>query len=185
MCQVEPCLLELAAEPAITGHVAPLIGPDLDVFGTKFLPKLPGGGSSTHWHQDNYYFATISAQVLSCGIYLEEADRDNGCLRVVPRSHLRAWSNTSAIRAPTAVGARWRTHRPSIYPCRPAPWSSSRLISCTVPMTTSIPGAPATARPGIVSRAACTSNASRAGSIRTGTRCAAAEAGAPLKGEMA
>lgn len=70
MCQVEPCLLELAAEPAITGHVAPLIGPDLDVFGTKFLPKLPGGGSSTHWHQDNYYFATISAQVLSCGIYL-------------------------------------------------------------------------------------------------------------------
>ena len=89
VCQVEPRLLELAGEPAITDRVAMLLGPDLDVFGTKFFPKLPGGGSSTHWHQDNYYFGTVSEQVLSCGIYLEDADRSNGCLRVVPGSHLK------------------------------------------------------------------------------------------------
>lgn len=88
VCQVEPRLLELAAEPALTERVAALLGPDLDVFGTKFFPKLPGGGSSTHWHQDNFYFGTTSPQVISCGIYLEEADQGNGCLRVVPGSHL-------------------------------------------------------------------------------------------------
>ncbi len=88
VCEVEPRLVALAGEPAITDRVAALIGPDLDVFGTKFFPKLPGGGSSTHWHQDNYYFATTSPQVISCGIYLEDADQGNGCLRVVPGSHL-------------------------------------------------------------------------------------------------
>lgn len=89
VCQVEPRLLELAGEPALLDRVEALLGPDIDVFGTKFFPKLPGGGTSTHWHQDNFYFATVSEQVLSCGIYLEDADRDNGCLRVVPGSHLK------------------------------------------------------------------------------------------------
>ena len=87
VCVVEPRLLELAREPAIVDRVAALVGPDLDVFGTKFFPKL-AGGTSTHWHQDNFYFGTTSDQIISCGIYLQDADLDNGCLQVVPQSHL-------------------------------------------------------------------------------------------------
>ena len=87
VCVVEPRLLELAREPAIVDRVAALAGPDLDVFGTKFFPKL-AGGTSTHWHQDNFYFGTTSDQIISCGIYLQDADLDNGCLQVVPQSHL-------------------------------------------------------------------------------------------------
>ena len=86
VCVAEPRLLALARQPAIVDRVADLLGPDLDVFGTKFFPKL-AGGSSTHWHQDNYYFGTVSDQVLSCGIYLQDADEENGCLQVVPQSH--------------------------------------------------------------------------------------------------
>ena len=87
VCVVAPRILELASEPAILDRVSVLLGPDLDVFGTKFFPKLPGGGTSTHWHQDNYYFGTTSERVVSCGCYLEAANPDNGCLRVVPGSH--------------------------------------------------------------------------------------------------
>ncbi len=87
VCVVAPRILELASEPAILDRVSALLGPDLDVFGTKFFPKLPGGGTSTHWHQDNYYFGTDSRRVVSCAIYLQDADRGNGCLRVVPGSH--------------------------------------------------------------------------------------------------
>ena len=87
VCLAEPRTLELAREPAILERVAALLGPDLDVFGTKFFPKLPNGGTSTHWHQDNFYFGTTSDQVISCGIYLQDADEENGCLRVVPGSH--------------------------------------------------------------------------------------------------
>ncbi len=88
VCVAEPRLQALAAHPQITARAAQLLGAEsLDVFGTKFFPKLAGGGTSTHWHQDNYYFGTDSPQVLSCGIYLQDADRANGCLRVVPGSH--------------------------------------------------------------------------------------------------
>ena len=87
VCVVEPRVLELAREPAILERVEPLLGPDIDVFGTKFFPKLPNGGTSTHWHQDNFYFGTETDRIVSCGIYLEDADLENGCLKVVPGSH--------------------------------------------------------------------------------------------------
>ena len=87
VCVVEPRALSLAKEAAILDRVEKLLGPNIDVFGTKFFPKLAGGGTSTHWHQDNFYFGTDSPDVLSCGIYLQDADAENGCLRVVPGSH--------------------------------------------------------------------------------------------------
>ncbi|HJP31389.1 MAG TPA: phytanoyl-CoA dioxygenase family protein [Candidatus Latescibacteria bacterium] len=88
VCVVDPRILELARETDIVKRVVPLVGhEEIDVFGTKFFPKLPGGGTSTHWHQDNYYFGTDSRRVVSCAIYLQDADRGNGCLRVVPGSH--------------------------------------------------------------------------------------------------
>lgn len=88
VCVVDERVLELAKESAILDRVEALVGPDIDAFGTKFFPKLPHGGTSTHWHQDNYYFGTNSDRIISCGIYLEDADTENGCLRVIPESHL-------------------------------------------------------------------------------------------------
>ena len=92
VCVVEPRLVELTREPLIVERVAPLLEhpEEINVFGTKFFPKLPGGGTSTHWHQDNFYFDTTSHRVISCGIYLQEADGSNGCLRVVPGTHHEA-----------------------------------------------------------------------------------------------
>ena len=81
-------MLELAREPAILDRVEALLGSDIDVFGTKFFPKLPNGGTSTRWHQDNFYFRTMAEKIISCGIYLEDSDVENGCLQVVPGSHL-------------------------------------------------------------------------------------------------
>jgi len=88
VCVVEPRVLELAREPAILDRVEALLGSDIDVFGTKFFPKLPNGGTSTRWHQDNFYFRTMAEKIISCGIYLEDSDVENGCLQVVPGSHL-------------------------------------------------------------------------------------------------
>ena len=56
VCVVDARVLELAREPAILDRVAVLIGENIDVFGTKFFPKLPNGGTSTGWHQDNFLF---------------------------------------------------------------------------------------------------------------------------------
>ena len=153
VCVVDDRVLELAREPAIVDRVAVLIGQNIDVFGTKFFPKLPDGGTSTRWHQDNYYFGTDTDRIVSCGIYLEkDSDVENGCLRVVPGSHRmgeivehrKDLSGTGM-----AVGRRSMNRRP---------WTLSFLlvrlycfppISCTAPMiTTAI--ARAIARHGII-----------------------------------
>lgn len=58
-----------------------------DFFGTKFFPMRPGG-TSVNWHQDNHFFGTASPQITSCAVYLEATDRENGSLKVIPKSHL-------------------------------------------------------------------------------------------------
>ena len=87
VCVVDERVLDLAREPEILDRVESLIGPNIDVFGTKFYPMLVRGATSTGWHQDNHYFGTNSDRVVSCAIYLEKTGVENGCLQVVPRSH--------------------------------------------------------------------------------------------------
>ncbi len=87
VCVAVPAILGLAREPAIVDRVEALIGRDIDAFGTKFFPLLPGGGTSTWWHQDNFYFDSESENIVTCGIYLEDTDRENGCLKIIPASH--------------------------------------------------------------------------------------------------
>ena len=61
---------------------------ELDVFGSKFFPAFPGG-TTVGWHQDAYFFGTSAGQkVISCAVYLEATDAENGCLQVLPGSHL-------------------------------------------------------------------------------------------------
>jgi ectoine hydroxylase-related dioxygenase (phytanoyl-CoA dioxygenase family) len=87
VCVADERVLEMAREPEILDRVEALLGPDIDVFGTKFYPMHVVGATSTGWHQDNHYFGTDSERVVSCATYLDETGVDNGCLRVVPRSH--------------------------------------------------------------------------------------------------
>ena len=87
---VDERVLKLASDPEILDRVESLIGPEIDVFGTKFFPMLGPKATSTGWHQDNHYFGTNSDRVVSCAIYLESVDRESGCLQVVPYSHRTA-----------------------------------------------------------------------------------------------
>ncbi len=87
VCDYDARVLELARDAAIVNRIESLVVGDVDCFGTKFFPKLPGRGTSTSWHQDNFYFGTDTDRIISCGIYLEPTDAANGCLRVVPGSH--------------------------------------------------------------------------------------------------
>ncbi len=84
---VDERALALARDAEILDRVESLIGPEIDVFGTKFFPMLGPKATSTGWHQDNHYFGTNSDRVVSCAIYLEAVDRESGCLQVVPYSH--------------------------------------------------------------------------------------------------
>ena len=129
VCEIEPRILALAREKAIVDRVAALLGSELDCFGTKFFPKL-AGGTSTHWHQDNYYFGTNSDQIISCGIYLQDADLDNGCLQVVPGSH-RSGEITEHQQTPSMHGS-WTQIEPTQAVALPMPAGTVTIFSANL-----------------------------------------------------
>lgn len=129
VCEIEPRILALAREKAIVDRVAALLGSELDCFGTKFFPKL-AGGTSTHWHQDNYYFGTNSDQIISCGIYLQDADLDNGCLQVVPGSH-RSGEIAEHQQTPSMHGS-WTQIEPTQAVALPMPAGTVIIFSANL-----------------------------------------------------
>jgi ectoine hydroxylase-related dioxygenase (phytanoyl-CoA dioxygenase family) len=68
-----------------------LVGPSAVLDYDQFLAKRPAKPSATFsWHQDLGYWPTGTPDPLTatCSLALDDADSENGCLRVVPRSHL-------------------------------------------------------------------------------------------------
>ena len=85
---LSPVFASLAFTPAIAGPVAALFGEPIELFEDKLNLKLPGG-SSYPWHQDWVCcWRAHSDELITCFIYLDDADATNGCLQVVPGSHI-------------------------------------------------------------------------------------------------
>lgn len=88
-CSFEPLFLDLASNETLidTAQVLSNIGNEVDVYISKFFPMEPNGGQSTFMHQDNFYFKGNPNEIISCAVYLQDTDKDNGCLRVAKGSH--------------------------------------------------------------------------------------------------
>ena len=85
---LSPVFRQLACAPAITGPISAIFGEPVELFEDKLNLKLPGG-SPYPWHQDWVCcWRAHTDQLVTCFIYLDEADATNGCLQVVPGSHL-------------------------------------------------------------------------------------------------
>ena len=89
VCAEVPETLALPRHPQLVAAASTLLDDcgDLDVFGTKFFPMLPGG-TTVNWHQDNHFFGTDSSDIVTAALYLEDSSEENGCLRIVPGSHI-------------------------------------------------------------------------------------------------
>lgn len=79
---------ETARDPAILDAVEDLIGPNLLVFASKFWIKGGGDGSFVSWHQDSAYFGLDPHELVTVWIALTDATPENGCMQVIPRSHV-------------------------------------------------------------------------------------------------
>lgn len=79
---------EAAMFPGIVEPVQAIFGEAVELFEDKLNLKLPGG-SAYPWHQDWVCcWRAHTDELITCFIYLEDADESNGCLQVVPGSHL-------------------------------------------------------------------------------------------------
>lgn len=85
----EPKLKELASHPTLVTKAKQILNTEgsIDTYISKFFPMEPEVGSSTYFHQDNFYFRGDSSKILSCAVYLEDTSKENGCLRIAENSH--------------------------------------------------------------------------------------------------
>lgn len=65
-----------------------LIGPNVQLHHSKMLVKPPENGAAFPMHQDYPYFPHRDHTMLAASLHLDDADDENGCIRVFPGSHL-------------------------------------------------------------------------------------------------
>ena len=79
--------LELAQDPEIVELVSGVIGDDVILWGCHVFCKPATEGYETPWHQDGHYWPIRPLATCTVWVALEHSGVDNGCLRVIPRSH--------------------------------------------------------------------------------------------------
>ena len=80
--------LALAQEPEIVDLVSGVIGDDVVLWGCHVFCKPAGEGYETPWHQDGHYWPIRPLANCTVWVALEPSTRENGCLRVIPGSHI-------------------------------------------------------------------------------------------------
>lgn len=86
---VDPYFDAYAKHPKWLELAEDLAGEPVSCDAPEWFNKPPGTISPTPPHQDNYYFCLKPNNVLTIWLALDVVDRENGCLRYVPGSHLR------------------------------------------------------------------------------------------------
>jgi non-heme Fe2+,alpha-ketoglutarate-dependent halogenase len=79
----------LATHPAILDVIQEIIGPDILVHSLSVFWKRPYDQTFVSWHQDGHYMQLSEPAFVSAWVALTPSQPANGCLRVVPGSHLR------------------------------------------------------------------------------------------------
>lgn len=80
--------LELCRHPAILDRVESVLGPDLVLIMSHLIVKRPEDGLAVAWHQDNTYWPSIhGTDVGTVWMAIDETDRANGCMQVIPCTH--------------------------------------------------------------------------------------------------
>ena len=92
---------EFATQPDLVASVQHLLGTDIDCFLSQFIFKNPGAWGQP-WHQDAFYFPFDRGPQVGVWLAVTEATLANGCLHVVPGSHLEPVHEHLLDRRPNA-----------------------------------------------------------------------------------
>ena len=81
-------MYDIVSDPNVLDVVEEILGPDLLVWSTRWFSKLPGEKTYVSWHQDATYWGLHPPNVTTAWIALSDSTRENGCMRVIPGTHL-------------------------------------------------------------------------------------------------
>jgi len=79
--------LDLARDAQIVDLVSGVLGEDVVLWGCHVFCKPALEGYETPWHQDGHYWPIRPLANCTVWVALEPSTVENGCLRVIPRSH--------------------------------------------------------------------------------------------------
>lgn len=117
-----PELMRWLLHPAVLDLVEPITGPDILLFSSHFICKPAGDGRRVPWHEDSAYWRGQwePMDVVTVWLAIDDSDLGNGCMQVVPRTHLGGYSEYAQLseRAVFATEIKAGTFDPSrAVPC--------------------------------------------------------------------
>jgi ectoine hydroxylase-related dioxygenase (phytanoyl-CoA dioxygenase family) len=86
----DPRLLDLLFDDAVLDLVAPITGPDIVLWSSGFICKMPFVGPPTPWHSDTAYWRgrlDNEEGIVTVWLALDPSTTENGCMRVIPGTH--------------------------------------------------------------------------------------------------
>jgi hypothetical protein len=89
-------LLEFLLSDEAIDLVEPILGPNIGLFASHFICKDPFTGRGTPWHEDSAYWKGLFDKydrIVTIWLALDSASKENGCMRVIPGTHLNGFSD--------------------------------------------------------------------------------------------
>ena len=80
-------LLELLLSDPLVDVAEQILGPDVSLFTVYIISKRPEDGLAVDWHQDAPFFPIDPMATFTLWLAVDDSDRENGCMCVVPGSH--------------------------------------------------------------------------------------------------
>ena len=82
-------ICDLATHSRVLDAVEDIIGPDILIHSSTIFTKYAQDEKFVSWHQDSHYWGLSEPRLVSAWIALTDSTIQNGCLRVLPRTHTR------------------------------------------------------------------------------------------------
>ena len=79
--------LDLFLSQPLVDIAEQILGPDVALFTSYVISKRPGDGLAVEWHQDAAFFPIDPMETFTVWLAVDDSDRENGCMRVIPGSH--------------------------------------------------------------------------------------------------
>jgi non-haem Fe2+, alpha-ketoglutarate-dependent halogenase len=80
---------ELTRHPKTLDAVEAILGPNLLVWSSSFFTKEANDPAYVSWHQDSTYWGLSAPDVVTAWVGFTDTNVGNGCMQVIPGSHLK------------------------------------------------------------------------------------------------
>jgi ectoine hydroxylase-related dioxygenase (phytanoyl-CoA dioxygenase family) len=91
---------ELARHDSIVSIVEEILGPDILLFRSTLMLKPALHGSEHAFHQDASYWPMDPPTLVTVSIAIDESTRKNGCIEIIPESHVSELKQWGKIAVP-------------------------------------------------------------------------------------